>query len=738
MGNVDLNNCDHEPIHIPGKIQDHGFMIALDHNLAITHCSLNIDRFLAVEAEKVLGKSVTVLEELIKTRNAEPFINQLIKTGITKREFVPVNPYPVYIQNQDFNLILTKSGDFYIFEFEPQFSDLDKDLHHLIGSSISEMLVDGDLGQLLINTARQIKKTIGYDRIMIYKFHEDGHGEVVAEEKNPALKPLLGLHYPASDIPKQARDLYKINLIRLIADVHSDPTGILSIVDSTLHPLDLTQVGLRAVSPIHIQYLKNMGVDSSFSISLIDKGELWGLVACHSYKARYINFGQRESAKLIGQVLSSALGFRKNKEDEAKKYWFNRKVEELIRNLVGEDNLIQALFNHNTNLLDAVDASGAVLAYERGFHVIGEVPPESFIIKLIDWLQKNSDQTVYYTDHLPQLFPDAVEVKESCCGILACRISRELEEYMIWFRPELVSTIQWAGNPEKPASKDPSNILQISPRTSFEIWSENVRMTSVAWKAEDIESASHLREEVSFTINRKANELRLLNEKLKVAYEELTTFSYTISHDLKNPLSSIKGFTELLLLEENTLPEESKFMLTRVLANANKMDSMIYEVLNYSKAGAQSIARRQINMKEVLEEIRQELIIGTKHSGLEIMIGQTPSLSGDKIMVTQIFSNLIENAVKYSSKLEKPFVSIDGCKIDEGIQYIIRDNGIGIKANDLEMIFDLFSRSEYAKEFEGSGVGLAIVRKLVNKHEGKVWVESNLGKGSSFFILFKN
>jgi chemotaxis family two-component system sensor kinase Cph1 len=735
---IDLINCDREPIHIPGKIQSHGFLIALDSNLTITHCSDNIDQFLTVGAKLVLGKSIELLEELMKTSGAEPFIHQLIKTGMTIKGFAPQNPYPVYIQKKYFNLILSRSGDFYVLEFEPEFSDLRQDMQQYIGSSISEMLADADLNRLLINTAVVIKRTIGYDRVMIYKFHEDGHGEVVAEEKNEDLKPFLGLHYPASDIPKQARDLYKINLTRLIANVYSDPAAILSIVDTAMYPLDLTNVGLRAVSPIHIQYLKNMDVDSSFSISLMDKEELWGLVACHNYTPRFINFKEREASKLIGQVLSSALSFRKNKEDESKKYELKLKVDELVRNLVRDHNLNEALFGHLTTLKDAVEAGGAVLLYDRTVYAVGNTPPENFILKLAGWLQKNSESIVYHTDRLPKIFGEAQLFKDICSGILSCRINRELEEYMIWFRPEFINTIRWAGNPEKPTVSDAAGILKISPRTSFEAWKEDVQMTSIPWKTEDIQSAMHLWEEVSFTINRKATELKILNEKLKVAYDELTAFSYTISHDLKNPLSSIKGFTELILAEDHMPAEELKFMLERVLANTAKMERMIKEVLNYSKAGGQPISGKQLNMKKILEEIKQELMIGTNRPGLEIIVGRTPALNGDQIMVMQIFSNLLGNAVKYSSKLEKPVIEIDGEKLEGGVQYVVKDNGIGMDAKNLGRIFDLFVRLDDASEFEGSGVGLAIVQKLVNKHEGKVWVESEPGKGSSFYILFKN
>ena len=738
MQTADLTNCDREPIHIPGKIQDHGFLIALDYNLTITHCSYNVAHFLHIEAGTLLGKSVSLLEEIISP-NSEPFIWELIRMGMTIKGFVPLNPHPVYIQNTGYHLVITRSGDFYILEFEPELSDIKRDLQPFIGASISEMLADADLEHLLINTAGQIKKIIEYDRVMIYKFHKDGHGEVVAEAKTPDLEPFLSLHYPASDIPKQARELYRINIVRLISNVHTEPVAIVSVADSTLNPLDLTQVGLRAVSPIHIQYLKNMGVASSFSISLMDRNELWGLIACHNYTPRYLNYKQRETAKLIGQVLSSAISFRKNKEDESRKYRFKLKLDDLTKNLSRESLLDAALFNHPTTLLDVVDASGgAVLIFDNNIFSVGQIPPESFIIKLIAWLTLNNDPVLFHSDNLPKLFPEAADFRKICSGILVCRINRELEEYLIWFRPEIITTIQWAGNPDKPVLSNPLDILQISPRTSFDVWSQQVQMTSAAWTTEEMDSAMQLREEINFTINRKASEIRLLNEKLKIAYDELNSFSHTISHDLRNPLSSVKGFVELLLMEEETLPEDMKFILERVLANANKMEVMIREILKYSKAGSVPVAREPVDMKTILEEIKLEMLIGTKHRELEIVIGNTPLIHGDAMMVNQIFSNIIANAVKYSGKQSKPLVTVNGKDVEHGIEYCIRDNGIGIRADESDKIFGLFSRSEQAAEYEGSGVGLAIVQKLVSKHEGRVWVVSEPGRGSSFFVFFKN
>ena len=735
MEKTDLTNCDREPIHIPGKIQAHGFMIAVDKSFVITHCSENIRQFLNTEAHTLLGQSLSNLENLFSTEGSSSFVKQLVDAGMTIKDFAPQNPYPVIIQQQTFNLVLSQSKQLFILEFEPEYSDLQQELHNILGASISDMLTDSALNQLLIKTAIQIKRIIGYDRVMIYRFHDDGHGEVVAEAHSEGVKPWMGQHYPASDIPAQARELYKINQVRLVSDVYQEPSAVLALPSQVL-PLDLTHVGLRAVSPIHIQYLKNMGTNSSFSISLIDNKELWGLVACHNYSPRFINYKERHAAKLVGQILSSAISYRKYNEQDSRKSELRSKVDELIKRLSRDKTLEEALCGHEINMLHAVEATGAVLVYDKKIHRLGRTPGYTFIQALIEWLEEKKESFLYTTDRLPALFPKAMEEKAIASGLLAIRINPELKEYMLWFRKEVFHTIRWAGNQEKQITIDRNNIEQIHPRNSFEVWSQTVQMTAVPWSEADIHSALRLREEVSFTTNRKATEVRLLNEKLKIAYDELDAFSYTISHDLKNPLSSIKGYAQILTRDENLDPK-TRQMLDRILSGTGKMQGMIRDILSYSRVGQTKKDFSLLNMYKMLNEIKQELIAGADHSRLKILIENTPAFYGNETMVMQVFSNLIGNAVKFSLKRPDPLVIIQGEESESEITYSIQDNGIGILPNETEKIFGLFTRSDEVADFEGSGVGLAIVKKIMENHQGKIWVETKAGLGSCFYVSFQ-
>lgn len=733
--NANLTNCDTEPIHIPGKIQGHGFLVAVNKDHMVTFCSENISDYLFLTAADLLNQPLRLLETYLETDNAEGFLSQLIALGTVNRTFESFNPYALEIKGHAVNLIISISGDQYLLEFEPEYSDLKSDLQRIIGHTLSEILAVPDLSTLLQKAAVQIKKVIGYDRVMIYKFHADGHGEVVAEEKQEHLDSLLGLHYPASDIPKQARELYKLNHIRLISDVETKPSAIATFTDPETAPLDLTHSVLRAVSPIHIQYLKNMGVASSFSISLIHQEELWGLVACHNYTPRFINYRERESAKLIGQVLSSALSFRQQEEDLLKSNRLKEAVVNLGKELIRNENIEKTLFDGAVTLLDTVEATGVALYYDNKWLIKGITPDEKSLTEIILWLGEHMEFNVYESSQLSIEYPAALRYTDSASGILACRLSRELKEYIIWFRPEVINTINWAGNPEKGMDYDANGILHISPRKSFEIWSQTVRFTAVPWAAEDIQSALLVREEVAFAISRKATEIRILNEKLQVAYDDLNAFSYTISHDLKNPLTSIKSFGQLLA-RNASLDDKARHMVGRILFSTEKMQAMIEEVLRYSQVGQNRTFPTVVNMEKLLDDIKQELLIASKHENLDINITSPLEVYGDHTMVMQVFSNLIGNAVKYSGQTIASVVSVNCKDTGDSIQYSVSDNGIGIKAADREKIFELFTRSAEAGEYEGSGVGLSIVKKIMEKHNGKVWVESTHEAGSTFYVSF--
>lgn len=733
MHQVDLTNCEREPIHIPGKIQSHGFLIAIDSERLISHCSSNAVNWLACSPQSLLGQHVSVLDAHFFEEGADSAsLSQILKAHAQLSTERSGAAYNVTLGGARWSFTINNSGAYQILDFEPFSSDLAVDVQQLVGMSLSEILTDKELSRLLDNTARQVKELISYDRVMVYRFHEDGHGEVVAEARKEHLETWMGLHYPATDIPKQARELYKKNLVRLIADVNSSPADLLSFEHA---PLDLTNSSLRAVSPVHIQYLKNMEVASSFSISILDQGELWGLIACHNYSPRFINNSQRQAATLVGQVLSSAISFRHNELIQNAGMAKKGSLNGITRHLMSDMELPDALLFNDVSVQEIIESGGIILSLDGKLYYRGVVPDAMQSARLVNWLKQQMEGGFYSTNNLSSVFAEAIEYKDIASGILVGRLSSSVKDFIIWLRAERIAVVNWAGKPDKPAAFDENGVPFISPRTSFRVWSEMVRNTSEPWTEVDILIAGQLVDEVNYAVGRKAAELKMINERLKEAYSELDTFSYTISHDLKTPLASIKSYAQLIMRGMND--DQVKSMADRIQIGALKMQHMIDEVLNYSRVGQSKVVHGEIDMKRMLTELKTDLLIGAENPALEINLEEAVNIRGDEVMIFQVFSNLLSNAIKYSSKSGQPCVSVSASLGSGHVTYQIKDNGVGVPAGDHDRIFELFSRSSNSHPYEGTGVGLAIVRKIMEKHGGKIWLESVPEGGSVFFVQFK-
>lgn len=736
---VDLTNCDKEPIHIPGKIQSHGVLFALDRaKLVITHVSDNVQHHFDIPPAAVLTRSLRELLFILDLSNPGTDLDaylELHEAGMSSTEsgFI-VNTSA----GKSYHLIVHHSKDNILLELEPVGDDKDADVQDIMGSMLTRILGAKTLKETLTFCVEQVKKIIGYDRVMIYRFAEDGHGEVVAEDLNEGLESFYGLHYPASDIPKQARELYKKNLVRIIADVYSTDAHILVKDEDTLHTaLDLTDSVLRAVSPIHIQYLKNMGVDASFSVSLIANGELWGLIACHHYSPKLIDYRRRNSCKIIGQLLSTSLLFRETEENKEQRNDFNDRIISMLSSIRKDWDIPAVLMNGDHNILSITEATGAALLFEDKIYTLGETPTEDEIQDIAAWMKYYNKNQFFQTNNLSNELPGALAYKEVASGLMSCAISRELNEYIFWFKKEIPKIVKWAGNPEKPVELNSEGVMALSPRRSFAVYLQEVTAVSEHWNSNEIAGAMKLREELVHIINERANQVRKLNEQLKQAYDELDTFSFTISHDLKTPLASIKNYAEILLEDAVEKGSESAPMLRKIIRGADKMNLLIKEVLSYSRIGRQHVRFEKINMKEMLHGIREDLLNSYQRSNPEIIIENVPDIYGDYTMMYQVFSNIIGNAVKYSSLKRKPQVIINAREDTEETTYRVSDNGIGIDMKNGDQIFSLFKRMNNANTYEGTGVGLAIVKSILEKHQSRIWYESEPESGTVFYICLK-
>lgn len=725
-----LRICDAEPIHQLGYIQRHGYLIACSiEDLAVNYYSENFQ----IAAGGYLYKK-TVWEMLADANIliTEDQQQVLIHFASNENE-IQLFPLEVIFDNEHtYFLLAHKFNGQLIMELEPSDNFSSAQLQQKIGEGVSEVLQATFIQQKLDNSVKYIRKITGYDRVMVYRFAADGHGEVVAEETERNIQSYMGLHFPAADIPRQARELYKKNMVRLIADVHADNLKILSYNRNS--PLDLTQAQTRAVSPVHIEYLKNMGVASSFSISLIVNNELWGLIACHNTTTKFIDYKAREASKWLGRILSSSLEHKLNEQVNDRKKTKELEISTLFQAMQESESVKEGIRKHLPLLLDVADASGVAVFIENELMLHGHTPAEEEIKTIAEFIMGQGEDDIFVTKKLSNFLPEAEQYAAVASGVLYINLSEEFGEYIMWFKPEIVQSVNWAGDPEKLQYSAEDGIIKISPRKSFTTWTNEVKSIAKEWERTETDMAVLIKAYFIRATSQKAYQLMRINEHLKRSYSELDTFSYTISHDLKTPLMLIKNYAQLL--QESEIEQANRGIVEKIITGADRMNTLIHSILEYSRAGRFLVSKTKVEMKELLEEISTQLKEAYKQANPEIIIGDTPAVSGESTMLWQLFQNLLSNAVKYSSQVARPVISVGGTKQKHNVLYKVTDNGIGIDDSYARQAFELFRRSSNAKDFEGTGVGLSIAKRIVDKFGGKIWYESQTGRGTTFFIEF--
>jgi light-regulated signal transduction histidine kinase (bacteriophytochrome) len=582
---------------------------------------------------------------------------------------------------------------------------------------------------------------------------------VVAESKRDDLEAFLGLHYPASDIPAQARRLYTLSLLRLIADVGYAPVEIVPTINPvTQAVLDMSYCVLRSVSPIHVQYLKNMGVAASMSISVLQDGELWGLIACHHYMPRFVAYDIRTACEFVGQVVSLQLATKRDAVDVGYQIRLKDVQAQLVALMANEAEYQDGLVRHQPNLLDFIEAEGAAVCTSGALLKLGKTPDDAFLTQLTAWLAGRPDpHEVFASDALQSLFPAAGEFPETAGGVLAIAVSPLQARYLLWFRPEIVQTVQWAGDPNKPVEVMEDGSHRLTPRGSFALWKETVRGRSLPWKPVEIEAAKEFRRALVGVILHKAEQLEALNAELQRSNAELDAFTYIASHDLREPLRGIRNYVSFLREDYGAgMDAAGQEQLETLLRLTQRMETLIDSLLLYSRVGQQELLLQAVDLNSVVDGVLEALGPQMQQAAMEVRIPRPlPTIACDAAQVGAIFTNLLSNAVKYNDKPQK-WVEIGCLEAEEarwrlaqqGIAaaetqalpfvFVVRDNGIGIRERHLEIIFRIFRRLHAREEYGGgTGAGLTIARKMAQRHGGLLWVESVYGEGTTFYFTLQ-
>ena len=705
-------------------------------NCNVQYVSNNIGNYLPLSPHDILGKPLNYLNDHIEFSGSINFYDFCMKPVSASDAEDFSTTLTVQIGRKHYYLVVSHSADLLILEFQQ--SGHVPDVTTMIFNMASRVLSMNTLEELYQTAAGEIKKLIGYDRVMIYKFLPDGSGEVVGEAVNDTIEPFMGQRYPESDIPRQARALYKLNRMRLTSDVSSEPVEIIG--NSGLQPFDMTQCTLRAVSPTHILYLKNMGVASSFSISIIVDNELWGLVTCHNYTPKHIDYRIMQSAMLLTNVISVRIFNKTSEIHKLLESRFQKEILQLQYQLSINNTIPAALTKSDTNLCHVTSAKGVALMYDDKIYLLGDTPGEESVRGFAAWVSEKIEDNVFITNELPLQYAAAGDFAGKASGALVASLDSENRDLVIWFKPEKIKTILWAGEPKKAVitSETAEGGVKIVPRESFKVFKEIVKQTSDEWGREEIASAKRMTQIIRDLAFKKAEEQNAINKRLKAAYDELDSFTYTVSHDLKNPLGVIKNYAQFLIHANITADDRGKSIVNKIIAGSDRITTMLQKLLELSRTGRDEISYERVKMGELIKNVIDEQMLTSRYGNTEILQGEQPDVKGSALLVYHIFSNVISNAFKYSSQREKPVVKINGRVNGDFVVYEIEDNGIGMSEDNDGEAYILFKRLSNAAEFEGTGAGLAIAKKNIEKLGGNISYKSILGRGTTFYLTFFN
>lgn len=725
---VDMTNCDKEPIHIIGKSQSHGVIVACNKiDLTITQVGRNCKDFFGIQHQDLLSRPLSFLIGEERAGNMK---------GLKSPEERP-EVREVKINGKDFVMIPHLSGDSLILDFEPSRSDYNPYEYQRQLTSILNILGSSETPEELCADAAKITKDIfGYDRVMVYKFDEEWNGEVIAEEKEEYLDSWLGLHYPASDIPKQSRKLFLKHRVRIIANVNYDPVPVepeLSPING--EPLDLSKSELRGVSPIHIEYLKNMEVGATLTAALISNGKLWGLLACHHYSAKYINYYHRQTCEFLTQIFSNELTLKETNRYIGKLEEWESIRGDLVIQIESEGKIKKGLAEQKVLFTDLMECEGGAIILDGKMRLVGDTPSKKQVKKLAQDFLSKQDVSVYFTKNLTKFYEPARDFLNTASGILSVKLGRSNKDFLMWFRPEVVQNVSWGGNPDKKASFDKEK-QRMTPRKSFEKWTQKLTGVSNPWLDYQISAAKAIRESLSNIILEKQKlKIDRLNQQLLDAHDELELFSQGLSHDLKAPLRGIDGYAHILKEDHyNSLEKSGQQAVDTILSSTKEMQELIDNILSFAGVSGQSMDKAIFSVNHLVEDILQSFNINSNYPKTNITMDKDlPRMMADKRMMMQVWSNLITNALKYSEKEERPEIEIGARGIEGKTTYYIKDNGIGFDPKYKEDIFNLFSRFS-GDGFKGTGIGLAIVKKIIEKHNGNIWAESELGEGTTFYF----
>jgi light-regulated signal transduction histidine kinase (bacteriophytochrome) len=739
--NINFERCEDEPIHIPESIQSYGFLIAFNYkDLKISIVSDNCE---SVFTEPLIGKHF--LEILSSDTNERAFLEETFDRVTKTKIRLPIKLHLKASMLEegaaiDYLAVVYDSGHNYVVELEPatEFRDTysAEQFIKLYAMSIAprfkEMTSLREMAQEMVSTIRYLTNM---DRVVLYKFNDDYSGKVIAEAKADDMDSYQDLYFPASDIPAQARALYKTNWVRLTPDTELPPARLVpSTEESGREPLDLTRSLLRTFSPIHLQYIRNQGLRASFSISLVTDGELYGLISCHHREPSYIPQDVRLQCENLSQLFSWHLLAKEEEIAKHKKYATDEAVDAMLDRIGPANPISRVVKSGEKAFLEALNSSGFVYYSQYETITLGSTLPIELIKEIFS---KASSQGgfPYINDALYDDYPEARQY--GIAGIMIIPLFEKKQYFTAWFRKETHRVQKWIGA-EDEKSEDAPKAQRLKPRASFTIHTRTIKGRSTSFDKADVDTANRLnRMFLVYALD--------VQERMHISIQELekqdnyrNEFLATLAHELRNPLGPIMSGASIL---ETVDDDKTRKRVTAIInRQAEYMSKLINDLMDVSRItrGKVKLEFEKLSIQDVLSdslEIVDQQVKAKKHNITVNYLEKDVTVYGDKARLSQIFSNIIHNAAKYTSEQGRITVDIR----EEGVMVVVavKDNGMGIPEDRLKDVFNMFTQIEAHSTHTkgGLGIGLTLVSKLVMLHHGDVSVMSEgLGRGSTFEV----
>lgn len=625
---VDLSTCDLEPIHIIGRIQSFGWLLSFSSDWIINHVSLNCEALFGAPASDMVGLPAMQFLSADAMHEVRTRLQVLSGTGAVERLF----EVDLLGDGRLFDMAVHISGRSYVLEMEPHEGGRRRDFVSYVRPMIDRLRQSTSIEQLCASAARHLRGLTGFDRVMIYRFEGDGAGEVVAESLNGMVDSFKGLHFPASDIPAQARRLYTRNMLRIISDVNDPTVAIHPAADPNGDPLDLSMSGLRAVSPIHVEYLRNMGVKASMSVSIMRRGKLWGLMACHHYSPLTLSYSVRTASELFGEFFAYLLEQKETDFALEQRSASMRLHDEMMARVAAGGSMLEGFEDFSESIRRVIPFDGIIGWVDGRFVSHGATPGEAEFSELARFLNTAGASTVWSTDAIGTVFAPAQAWGDRAAGLLALPVSRSPRDYIVLFRREQLREVNWAGNPEKAIELGP-NGARLTPRKSFELWKEERRGHSRPWTEEERLAADALRVTLLEVVLRLAD---AAHEEREQATRQQDMLIAELNHRVRNILNLIRGLVTQSKEGASTIDEFAEIVGSRIHALARAHDQ---------------VTQKDWTPSSLYDLIRTEAAAYASHSADRVVIDGPDALVAPSAFTTLalVFHELMTNSCKYGA-----------------------------------------------------------------------------------------